>query len=128
MFSSSLKLRWSCSVGWGDVDPSDYGQKTSDELRQTNVWYLTNGKCEQSQGYVKTNDGVLFGSYQGSILNSMLCAHDRIGTVRFLKCFTLCSFAFCLTFVKLLGRLKTSDACQGDSGENNCQSGAQDSF
>ena len=77
--------------GWGDVDPSDYGQETSDELRETDVWYLTNSECEESSGYVKSNDGFLFGSYGGSIKPSMLCAHDRIGT--------------------------TSDACQGDSGE-----------
>lgn len=77
-------------MGWGDVDPSDYGQETSDELRETDVWYLTNSECEESSGYVKSNDGFLFGSYGGSIKPSMLCAHDRIGT--------------------------TSDACQGDSG------------
>ena len=64
---------------------------TSDVLRETDVWYETNDECEESQGYVKTNDGVLFGSYEGSIRESMLCAHDGIGT--------------------------TSDACQGDSGE-----------
>ena len=76
--------------GWGDIDPSDYGQKTSDELRETDVWYMTNRECEDSEGYVKTSEGVLFGSYQGSITNSMMCALDYIGT--------------------------TSDACQGDSG------------
>lgn len=52
---------------------------------------MTNDKCEESEGYVQTNDGVLFGTYEGSIRESMLCAHDRIGT--------------------------TSDACQGDSGK-----------
>lgn len=78
--------------GWGDVDSSDYGQETSDKLRETDVWYLSNGECEESEGYVKTTDGVLFGSYEGSIKDSMLCAHDWIGT--------------------------TSDACQGDSGES----------
>mmetsp|Transcript_5200 Transcript_5200/g.13019 ORF Transcript_5200/g.13019 Transcript_5200/m.13019 type:complete len:1009 (+) Transcript_5200:105-3131(+) len=77
-------------MGWGDIDPSEYGQMTSDVLRETDVWYETNDECEESQGYVKTNDGVLFGSYEGSIRESMLCAHDGIGT--------------------------TSDACQGDSG------------
>lgn len=77
-------------MGWGDVDPSEYGQKTSDELRETDVWYMPNGECEESEGYVKTNEGVLFGSYEGSITSSMMCALDNIGT--------------------------TSDACQGDSG------------
>jgi len=78
-------------MGWGDVDSSDYGQETSDELRETGVWYLTNEKCEESEGYVMTaTDGALFGTYAGSIKDSMLCAHDRRGT--------------------------TSDACQGDSG------------
>lgn len=55
------------------------------------MWYLSNEKCEESEGYVKTaTDGTLFGSYAGSIKDTMLCAHDRRGT--------------------------TSDACQGDSG------------
>ena len=78
-------------MGWGDIDSSEYGQETSDKLRETDVWYLTNSKCEESEGYVKTEEGVLFGSYEGSIQESMLCAHDFIGT--------------------------TSDACQGDSGK-----------
>lgn len=91
---TGLKLhshKYLLSVGWGDIDPNDYAQETSDELRETDVWYVTNENCEKSQGYVKTDDGILFGSYEGSIRDSMLCAHDRIGT--------------------------TSDACQGDSGE-----------
>ena len=79
-------------MGWGDIDSSEYGQETSDKLRETDVWYLTNSKCEESEGYVKTEEGVLFGSYEGSIQESMLCAHDFIGT--------------------------TSDACQGDSGKS----------
>ena len=61
-------------MGWGDIDSSEYGQETSDKLRETDVWYLTNSKCEESEGYVKTEEGVLFGSYEGSIQESMLCA------------------------------------------------------
>ncbi|KAL7532392.1 hypothetical protein ACHAXR_004604, partial [Thalassiosira sp. AJA248-18] len=44
-------------MGWGDIDPSDYGQKTSDELRETDVWYMSNSECAESQGYVKTTEG-----------------------------------------------------------------------
>jgi len=67
-------------MGWGDIDSSEYGQETSDRLRQTDVWYMTNSKCEESDGYVKTNEGVLYGSYEGSIKDSMMCAIDYIGT------------------------------------------------
>jgi len=76
--------------GWGDIDPSDNGQLTSDELRETTVTYIPNEICEQSEGYVVTNNGALFGSYKGTIKDTMLCALDDIG--------------------------QTSDACQGDSG------------
>lgn len=86
-------------MGWGDIDSSDYGQKTSDELRETDVWYMTNSKCEKSEGYVKTNEGVLFGSYKGSITSTMMCALDYIGT--------------------------TSDACQGDSGGALVETGSE---
>jgi len=67
-------------MGWGDIDSSEYGQETSDRLRETDVWYMTNSKCEESDGYVKTNEGVLYGSYEGSIKDSMMCAIDYIGT------------------------------------------------
>ena len=67
-------------MGWGDIDSSEYGQETSDRLRETDVWYMTNYKCEESDGYVKTNEGVLYGSYEGSIKDSMMCAIDYIGT------------------------------------------------
>jgi len=77
-------------MGWGDIDSTDGGQETSDELREAAVAYLPNDECEESEGYVKTAEGWVFGSYAGNIQTSMLCAHDRIGT--------------------------TSDACQGDSG------------
>ena len=40
--------------GWGDIDPSDNGQLTSDELRETTVSYIPNAICEQSEGYVVT--------------------------------------------------------------------------
>lgn len=41
--------------GWGDIDPSDNGQLTSDELRETTVTYIPNEICEQSEGYVVTS-------------------------------------------------------------------------
>ena len=78
-------------VGWGDIDPSENGQVISDELRETEVTYITNGQCEKSSGFVNTQDGLSWGSYAGGITGSMMCARDGVGTV--------------------------SDACQGDSGE-----------
>ncbi|KAL7545086.1 hypothetical protein ACHAWF_008447 [Thalassiosira exigua] len=89
-------------MGWGDVDSSEHGQKTSDELRETDVWYMTNSKCEQSEGYVKVDGQVLFGSYEAAISSTMMCAIDNIGT--------------------------TSDACQGDSGGALVKTGSDSNY
>ena len=77
-------------MGWGDIDDHPTVKLTSDELRETEVWYLTNSKCEQSKGTIKTAAGFQEASYNGELTDNMLCAKDHIGTV--------------------------SDACQGDSG------------
>jgi len=77
-------------IGWGDVNPSDAVQTTSDFLRDTSVLYMTNDECELSNGWVDTNAGSIMGYYKGGISQNMMCAVDDVGTV--------------------------SDACQGDSG------------
>ena len=77
-------------MGWGDIDDHPTVKETSDELRETDVWYLVNNKCEQSKGIIKTSSGYQEATYNGELTDNMLCARDNIGTV--------------------------SDACQGDSG------------
>jgi len=77
-------------MGWGDIDDHPTIKETSDELREANVWYLTNSKCEQSKGIIKTSTGYQEASYNNELTDNMLCAKDNQGTV--------------------------SDACQGDSG------------
>lgn len=41
---------------------------------------MSNQECEESVGYVKTNEGFQLGSYDGAITNAMMCALDYIGT------------------------------------------------
>ncbi|KAL7504066.1 hypothetical protein ACHAXN_002079 [Cyclotella atomus] len=77
-------------MGWGDVNPSDAVQTTSDYLRDTTVLYVPNDECETSKGWVDTEQGPTMGYYEGGISDNMMCAVDDVGTV--------------------------SDACQGDSG------------
>jgi secreted trypsin-like serine protease len=77
-------------MGWGDVDPSDAVQTTSDYMRETTVLYVPNDECSTSKGWVDTEQGPTMGYYEGGISDNMMCALDNVGTV--------------------------SDACQGDSG------------
>lgn len=77
-------------MGWGDINGDPSVKETSDELRETQVWYLPNSKCEQSKGTVETSSGYQEASYNGQLTDSMMCALDKIGNI--------------------------SDACQGDSG------------
>lgn len=77
-------------MGWGDIDDHPTVKEVSDELREAQVWYLTNSKCEESKGIVNTSNGFQEASYKGELTDNMMCAKDHIGTV--------------------------SDACQGDSG------------
>ena len=58
-------------VGWGDVDPSDAGQKLANELMEVEVNVISNEECDRSAGD--------FGSYQGSITSNMLCAKEEGG-------------------------------------------------
>lgn len=85
-------------MGWGDIDDHPTIKETSDELRETKVWYMTNSKCEQSKGIIKTSTGFQEASYNNELTDNMLCAKDHIGTV--------------------------SDACQGDSGGALVRTGA----
>ena len=56
-------------MGWGDIDPTEDGQETSDELRETGVYSLANEKCQKSSGYVQTDNGLFFGSYDESFFH-----------------------------------------------------------
>ena len=77
-------------MGWGDVDPSDTVQTTSEYLRETAVLYVTNEECEEAEGLVVQDSGPTMGYYKGGITDQMMCAVDSVG--------------------------EASDACQGDSG------------
>jgi len=77
-------------MGWGDIDDHPTVKEVSDELREAQVWYLINSKCEESKGIINTSNGFQEASYKGELTDNMMCAKDHIGTV--------------------------SDACQGDSG------------
>lgn len=81
-------------MGWGDINPDDVEQQTSDVLQETEVISITNELCSQSNGYATTPQGSQFMKYEGSIGSNMLCAFggssSQTSTV--------------------------SDACQGDSG------------
>jgi len=83
-------------IGWGDINPDDVAQQTSDKLRETRVRYISNEICSQSNGYATTAMAEeQFMSYEGSVRDTMLCAFGGGST-----------------------SLDTavSDACQGDSG------------
>ena len=67
-------------MGWGDIDQSG-GQEFPNELMEVDVNVITNEECDMSDGE--------FGSYEGQITSSMLCAREEGGG---------------------------EDSCQGDSG------------
>lgn len=69
-------------MGWGDVNPSDAVQTTSEFLRDTSVLYVPNDECETSKGWVDTDQGPTMGYYEGGISDNMMCALDDVGTVR----------------------------------------------
>ena len=81
------------SPGWGDIDPDNFQQQTSDELREADVMVLSNEVCAMSRGYATTEEGYQFMSYEGAIGDNMLCAFGGVTSST------------------------VSDACQGDSGE-----------
>lgn len=81
-------------MGWGDINPDDVVQQTSDKLRETSVRYVSNEVCSQCNGYATTvMTGTQFMSYEGSVEDTMLCAFGESTSVD-----------------------TVSDACQGDSG------------
>jgi len=98
IFVSYPPARTPCSVsfviqGWGDIDPDNFQQQTSDELRETDVMVLSNDVCAMSQGYATTTEGYQFMTYEGTIGDNMICAFGGVTSST------------------------VSDACQGDSGE-----------
>jgi len=80
-------------VGWGDVNPSDDVQTLAEELRETELFVMSNTECEQSSGTVGGTEifGFTFGGYDvdynNQISDDMVCAKDS-----------------------------GEDSCQGDSG------------
>jgi trypsin len=61
-------------MGWGDTDPSDWGQRLSDELHSVEVNVVSNAQCSQAKGYVGWFN---YQSYEGAITDNMLCAQDN---------------------------------------------------
>ncbi|KAL3826793.1 hypothetical protein ACHAXA_000619 [Cyclostephanos tholiformis] len=90
-------------MGWGDIDPDSVAQVTSDVLRMTDLMYISNDVCAQSEGYATTSEGYQFMTFEGTIDDTMLCAYGDTG-----------------------GSI-VSDACQGDSGGPLIQSGSDSS-
>ena len=58
----------------GDTDPSDWGQRLSDELHSVEVNVVSNAQCSQAKGYVGWFN---YQSYEGAITENMLCAQDN---------------------------------------------------
>ena len=82
-----------CHPGWGNINPCNFQQQTSDKLRGADVMALSNDVCATSQGYRTTPKGYQFMTYEGTIGNNMLCTFGGVSSST------------------------VSDACQGDSGE-----------
>ncbi|KAL9189854.1 hypothetical protein ACHAXT_009529 [Thalassiosira profunda] len=74
-------------VGWGDIDERNHVATSSDVLMETEVFAMTNERCEQSRGIVDSEWGQVLTNLEGGITENMLCA-----------------------------RADDTDACQGDSG------------
>ena len=74
-------------MGHGDTDPDSRITELGMELLEIEVKVVSNEECEQSEGYFEYEGVLKYGSLEGMISNSMLCAKDM-----------------------------GNDSCQGDSG------------
>jgi hypothetical protein len=61
-------------VGYGDTDPSDDLLLLSNVLMETDLQPVSNAECEQSQGLVITQFGLMPLNMIGQISENMMCA------------------------------------------------------